>query len=623
MLEQDPGEPLPQPRVSSARASADVVAGKAPDAGWVDAQLARLDQLLAAHVDPEALARLLLLELAPLVAAERGAVYTMNHEAPARLVLCGTYAAGVVVPESVAPGEGLVGECAIEQRMRRVRSVPEDHLSASTALGSGPPGELAIVPVWLDAATLAVLELGFVDAVTASADALLDRLSERRGGALRGAAAAGSAPRSRPTQRFGFWGKLSHELRSPLNSVLVLSKLLSENADDNLTTKQIAFAKAIHRSGSDLLALVNALSDLSKIETNRLVLEPTEMTFEHFRAHLLRAFEPVASARGLGFSVRIEPGLPESIVTDAKRLRQIMKSLLSNAFKFTENGGVSVSVGVRSAGWSRDHERLNAAERVIAFSVADTGIGMSESEQLSILDAFPPERVESRRGAGASGLGLAISRELARILGGELRLSSSVGSGSTFTLYVPEAAFAGAGTMEQPPESAPSRVPANASALIDTALTSESSSESRTARGERESPASEWTAVDLSGLSVLLIDEDVRSAFTMTGFLERQGVAVSHAEGVLEALERLNDGRRAAVLLIDAELLAHGPSAAVQQMLERYEGASIIALSRGAAAGALRSALPARAQLLSKPVDPRQLVSALSNVAALAKSFQS
>ena len=138
MLEQDPGEAPSQPRAIAAKASAEVVAGKAPDAGWVEAQLARLDQLLAAHVDPEALARLLLLELAPLVAAERGAVYTMNHKDPARLVLCGTYAAGVVVPESVAPGEGLVGECAIAQRIRRVRSVPEDHLCASPGLGSGP-----------------------------------------------------------------------------------------------------------------------------------------------------------------------------------------------------------------------------------------------------------------------------------------------------------------------------------------------------------------------------------------------------------------------------------------------------------------------------------------------------
>jgi signal transduction histidine kinase len=326
VLEQDPGEPIPTTQRASATpfgVHAATPASTAPagssystlgwneapsgvDLEWIDAQVSRLDLLLRTLVEPEALGRLLLSELAPLVGAAQGALYSLNVNGtrePSPLILRASYAAGSGLPESLRPGEGLIGQCAVDQRKRVVREVPDEHFRVRSGLGSSAPRELAVVPVWLNETTLAVIELGFASALAPSCEALLDRLAERRSplepsrSAAPGARGAGPARRSLPSHRSGFWGKLSHELRSPLNSVLVLSQLLSENEEHNLTSKQVSFAKAIHASGNDLLALINAISDLSKIETNRLVLEPTEMPFEHFKAHLeSRSPESAASS---------------------------------------------------------------------------------------------------------------------------------------------------------------------------------------------------------------------------------------------------------------------------------------------------------------------------------------
>jgi signal transduction histidine kinase/CheY-like chemotaxis protein len=624
------------------------------DLEWVDAQVSRLDLLLRTLVQPEALTRLLLSELAPLVGAAQGAAYSLNCSSPhggagepSRLILRASYAAGAGLPESLLPGEGLIGQCAIEQRKLVIRDVPDEHFRVRSGLGTSSPRELVFLPIWLNETTLAVLELGFASYPAASYQALLDRLVDRRPPPERAQSEAPAArgarlpPRARPSHRSGFWGKLSHELRSPLNSVLVLSQLLSENEEHNLTSKQISFAKAIHASGNDLLALINAISDLSKIETNRLVLEPTEMPFEHFKAHLERAFEPVARERGLEFVVELEPSLPPSFVTDAKRLRQIMKCLLSNAFKFTESGRVSVNVAVSRGGWAADRERLNNAREVIAFSVTDTGVGMSESEQRSILEVFPPERIESRRALGASGLGLAISRELGRLLGGDLRVASVVGSGSTFKLYLPTCGLPSVALEEPPPESQMARVPSAASASSpasapaatrsDVARTgprrenepSSRRSGSGRSRGKRRD-AEASIAMELSGLHIVLVDDDVRTAFALTGLLERQGAAVSHAEDVSEALQRLGEGGGPSALLIDAELLISGADGSLRRVIERCGRLPIIALTGPRlASGDASGRVPAEVHRLAKPVDTAQLLSLLRGITGQGKSVES
>jgi HAMP domain-containing protein/signal transduction histidine kinase/DNA-binding response OmpR family regulator len=235
-----------------------------------------------------------------------------------------------------------------------------------------------------------------------------------------------------------FLANMSHELRTPLNSMLILSKMLAENPESSLSDKQVEFANTIHSSGADLLALINEILDLSKIESGAMAVELGEVTFADLRADIKRMFSQVAEDKGLNLVIELQPGLPDRVQTDVKRLRQVLKNLLSNAFKFTEFGEVNVQASVAKSGWSPDNEVLNQAKNVIAFSVTDTGIGIPEDKQQLIFEAFQQADGTTSRKYGGTGLGLSISREIARLLGGELTLQSTPGQGSTFTFYMPD-----------------------------------------------------------------------------------------------------------------------------------------------------------------------------------------
>jgi HAMP domain-containing protein/signal transduction histidine kinase/CheY-like chemotaxis protein len=234
-----------------------------------------------------------------------------------------------------------------------------------------------------------------------------------------------------------FLANMSHELRTPLNSLLILSKLLSENAQGNLSDKQVQASKNIHDAGVDLLALINDILDLSKIESGTVTLDIGETTFAGLKDHVDRTFSQLAQDKKIDFAVEIEPELPRSMYTDEKRLQQILKNLLSNAFKFTEKGHVKLKVAKASAGWSPANDHLNTAGQVLAFEVEDTGIGIPDDKQRIIFEAFQQADGTTSRKYGGTGLGLSISREITRLLGGELTVRSEPGKGSTFTLYVP------------------------------------------------------------------------------------------------------------------------------------------------------------------------------------------
>jgi CheY-like chemotaxis protein len=233
---------------------------------------------------------------------------------------------------------------------------------------------------------------------------------------------------------------MSHELRTPLNSLLILAKLLSDNSEGTLTEKQVDFARTIHNAGSDLLELINDILDLSKVEAGKMDVNLTPVEPIAVVDYVERNFRPVADEKSLGFGVSVDPSLPGSIVTDEQRLQQILKNLLSNAFKFTEHGSVTLAVAAAPEGMRFDSPTLRDSESVVQFEVTDTGIGIPADKLKLIFESFQQADGTTSRRYGGTGLGLSISREIARLLGGEIRVRSTAGEGSTFTLYLPSRA---------------------------------------------------------------------------------------------------------------------------------------------------------------------------------------
>ena len=242
-----------------------------------------------------------------------------------------------------------------------------------------------------------------------------------------------------------FLANMSHELRTPLNSLLILSKILAENAEGTLTPKQVERANTIHGAGNDLLELINDILDLAKIESGTVTADAAQMRVSDLLDHMRQAFTHVAENARLRFDIDVAPDVPDTLVTDARRLQQILRNLLSNAFKFTSKGGVTLKIERVTSGWGGDVPTLTAAAEVIAFRVIDTGIGVPEDRREVVFEAFRQADAGTARRYGGTGLGLSISRELTRVLQGALTLDSTPGVGSTFSLYLPRTLTADAG----------------------------------------------------------------------------------------------------------------------------------------------------------------------------------
>ncbi|HVV62914.1 MAG TPA: response regulator, partial [Pseudolabrys sp.] len=468
---------------------------------WLKTNLAKFTNMLQGQRDLATVGRLLLTELTPLVNAQLGVIYQLESEESQTLRLLAAYADDGANghPLRLHVGEGLIGQCAADKRKMVITDLPTHAVPIGSALFKVVPHNIIVLPVLFEGQVKAVIELASVTSFTTLQTMFLEQLTDSIGIVLNSIEATMQtegllkqsqqlaaelqtqqkelqqtndqleqkaqqlAERNVEVERKNqeieqarraleekaselaltskykseFLANMSHELRTPLNSILILGQQLAENPDGNLAPKQVEFARTIHGAGTDLLNLISDILDLSKIESGTVTVDVQEVFIGNLFDALARPFRHEADNRHLSFEVDVDPNLSRSIFTDSKRLQQVLKNLLSNAFKFTENGGVRLSVSAAVGGWSGEHPILNQAQGVVAFEVSDTGIGIPFEKQKIIFEAFQQADASTSRKYGGTGLGLAISRELAQLLGGEIQLRSTPGVGSTFTLYLP------------------------------------------------------------------------------------------------------------------------------------------------------------------------------------------
>jgi signal transduction histidine kinase/HAMP domain-containing protein/ActR/RegA family two-component response regulator len=661
---------------------------------WLKTNIARISGLMQGRRDLLEVAQLIMNELAPAVTALHGAFFLAEAETPdvpdridgTRLRQIAGY--GVRTEEQVfRVGESLVGQAALERSRILVRSAPAEYIRISSGLGSARPANIVVVPVVFEEQVLAVIELAsfapFSDVHLAFLDQLVDTIgviantiiansrtesllaeSQRQNRAIEvknvEIEQARRALEDRAEQlalsskiKTEFLANMSHELRTPLNSMLVLARLLSDNPSGNLTDKQVEFAGVIHEAGTDLLQLIDDILDLSKVEAGKMAVHPTEVPLSELTNYVEATFRPLTVEKGLRLAVTLDPDLPATVHTDEQRLQQILRNLLSNAVKFTDAGEVRLDISVASHDLLRS-DTLRRAGQVVAFSVVDTGIGIAEDQLPLIFEAFQQADGTSSRRYGGTGLGLSISREIARLLGGEIHASSRVGSGSTFTFYLPAAgvpaeqpvpsrtdlpsrvdelvAAVGAARLDGPlrpdaqawvnglhrpgadPVDAASRSgPAGAAEVVVGAHVVEPAAAPATSLGGpdawlRDNPdgGGEIDAGVLRGRRVLIVDDDVRNVFALTAALEQNGMVVRYAENGEDAIAVLDEDTGIELVLMDIMMPRMDGNSTTQAIHARpeYAGLPIIALTAKAMIGDREKSIAAGASdYVTKPVD--------------------
>ena len=552
-------------------------------------------------------------------------------------------------------GEGLVGQCAREKERILLTDVPGDYVRINSGLGEATPLNIIVLPILFDGSVRAVVELASFSRFSPTHQAFLDRLTETIGLVLNTIEAdtltenllkqsqsqaqelqsrqedlhASNEDLARQASRLAeqniemeaknqevqsakrlveekaeqlavssafkseFFSNMSHELRTPLNSLLILAGELNENATNNLTDAQVQYAGIIQSSGTDLLRLLNDVLDLAKMESGTVTLEISELPLAELCNTLESEFRHVAERHGVSFVVELDPDTPPIIATDPGRLRQVLKNLLVNAFKFTERGRVTFRIGRPDSGWRPSDGRLMDGSPVIAFSISDTGIGIAPEVQQLIFEAFAQADGTAAREYGGTGLGLSISRELVTLLGGEISLVSTLGEGSTFVVYLPAAPhFDSSSTVvTQPPPVLAIAPPA----VLDA-----------TALGDSEPSGPEHDDAALAGKKVLVVDDDIRNIFAVTVLLERGGSEVLSAESGEDSITILEQTPDIDLVLMDIMMPVMDGYAAIQKIRELpWSGhLAIVALTAKTGAAERARCIEAGANgYISKPVE--------------------
>jgi signal transduction histidine kinase/ActR/RegA family two-component response regulator/HAMP domain-containing protein len=596
---------------------------------WLKTNLAEFSDMMQGQRNIVSVAQAIVSKLTPLVGAQHGAFFLMEPDPRGGEPSFGLVASygfgGRKSPASrYRLKETLIGQCAYEKKRILLTQVPDDFISIASGMGEAAPRAVVVLPVVFEGEAKAVIELAAFREFGPIHLAFLDQLSDNIGVVL---AKIGSSMRteellqelkrsnaeleaqagelnekarlleqknsevehaSRSLEekaeqlqlisryKSEFLANMSHELRTPLNSLLILSKMLAENRDGNLTAEQVGFANTVYTSGHELLALINEILDLSKVEAGKMPVDAGEVRLDAVRTYLEQSFRHVAEQKALAFDVRMAPGLPDAIQTDVTRLQQILKNLVSNALKFTAQGAVVVAVD-RAGPPHGDG---------IAFSVTDTGIGIAKDKQKLIFEAFQQADGTTSRKYGGTGLGLTISREIARLLGGSIDVESTPGAGSTFTLTLP-VRYAGPEPTDREPLG-PAPEPGPPPLLPEDAR--------------------------FDGRVVLLADDDIRNVFAINSVLESRRMKVLHAENGREALTQLEAHPGVDLVLMDTMMPELDGLSAIQEIRRqpRFARLPIISLTAKAMKGDREKAIDAGASdYVAKPVDPDRLLAVM------------
>lgn len=569
---------------------------------WCSEHVNKMSIALQETVDITSLCKIFMNRLATILEIQYGAIFILNKEELLEPIY--TYAGnraeeGLPSIRNIKLGEGLVGQCAVDKQVMVIEELPEDYIRIQSGLGLASPRYAVLAPAVFENTTVAVVEVASLTKWTPYQFNLLNQLLKMMSVNVNSvitrmeiqnlykesqamneelqvqseelqaqseelqvqseelqshtkelmmlndelesqkAIAVNSASELEKyneqlelSSRYKseFLANMSHELRTPLNSMLILSQLLLENRNKTLTEEEQGYASIIHSSGSDLLSLINDILDLSKVEAGKMLVEMDAVNLSELPCLLSGYFDKTAEKKNLEFSVTIDPSAPDLFYTDEMRLHQIMRNLLSNALKFTEEGRVEVVVNkldsIQSNGFVSETP-------VMSFAVSDTGIGISEDKSELIFEAFHQGDGSTVRKFGGTGLGLSISLQLAKLLGGHITLDSKLGEGSTFTLYLP--------CWENDTEI----VIPSVTAELEAAAAQEVHSV------RVINPIVNPNIDELEGLTVLIVDDDIRNIVSLKKGLEPYGMNILTAQTGFECLQIVREQPDVDIVLLD------------------------------------------------------------------------